>query len=283
MTGRTLNISDAYSDPRFNSSADAETGYKTKTILATALRDYDGEIVGVIQAINKHGDEPFSSNDEILFENLAAHAGVALRNAEVYKEAVRSEQRMQSLMEIVQFLHSDPNVHSLIFTLNRRANELCDADKATFYLVDSSAEELTTFQGDLNIRFSWNKGIAGYVARTGQDLNVSNAYDDERFNKEFDEKTGYTTKAILCMPVFDHDKNVVGVMQLINKEGEGVFDDGDEEIIRSLLAIAGPLIAKSHTAQNFIYKTASKSPEEEAVRPRHVRQSSMDKMGAITE
>lgn len=51
-------------------------------------------------------------------------------------------------------------------------------------------------------RFSANKGISGYVAMTGQVLNIENAYEDPRFNKEIDQKTGYRTRNILCMPIF---------------------------------------------------------------------------------
>ena len=51
------------------------------------------------------------------------------------------------------------------------------------------------------IRFSMNKGVAGFVASTGQTLNIPNAYEDEHFNREIDLRTGYHTKTILCMPI----------------------------------------------------------------------------------
>ena len=50
-------------------------------------------------------------------------------------------------------------------------------------------------------RFLMNKGIAGYVASTGETLNIRDAYRDSRFNREVDMKTGYTTHSILCVPV----------------------------------------------------------------------------------
>jgi cAMP and cAMP-inhibited cGMP 3',5'-cyclic phosphodiesterase 10 len=51
-------------------------------------------------------------------------------------------------------------------------------------------------------RFPIGKGIAGHVAQTGQGLNIADAYDDDRFNREVDLQTGYHTKNILCMPIF---------------------------------------------------------------------------------
>lgn len=47
-----------------------------------------------------------------------------------------------------------------------------------------------------------DRGIAGHVASTGEGLNIEDAYEDNRFNPEIDSKTGYTTKTILCMPIF---------------------------------------------------------------------------------
>ena len=66
-------------------------------------------------------------------------------------------------------------------------------------------------------------GIAGYVAETGETLNVQNVYADDRFNKGIDEQTGYTTKSILCMPICIRGA-VIGVVQMINKKtADGIF------------------------------------------------------------
>lgn len=60
-----------------------------------------------------------------------------------------------------------------------------------------------------------------------------------------DIKTGFRTRAILCMPIFNHDKEVLAVLQIMNKSDEGVFSKEDEEILESLLAIAGPILQES--------------------------------------
>ncbi|CAG2122351.1 unnamed protein product, partial [Medioppia subpectinata] len=50
------------------------------------------------------------------------------------------------------------------------------------------------------IRFPIGTGIAGTVAKTGQALNIPDAYEDQRFNRDIDQMTGYTTKNLLAMP-----------------------------------------------------------------------------------
>ena len=65
-------------------------------------------------------------------------------------------------------------------------------------------------------RFPVGKGIAGYVAETGKPLNVSDVYNDPRFNAEVDEMTGYTTHSIFCQPIIIRG-TLIGVMEFINK------------------------------------------------------------------
>ena len=56
------------------------------------------------------------------------------------------------------------------------------------------------------IRFPIGTGIAGYVALTGEALNIPDCYNDDRFNRHIDQQTGYTTKNLLCMPIFIRGK-----------------------------------------------------------------------------
>uniref|UniRef100_F6Y8R5 GAF domain-containing protein n=1 Tax=Ciona intestinalis TaxID=7719 RepID=F6Y8R5_CIOIN len=91
------------------------------------------------------------------------------------------------------------------------------------------------------------QGIAGMVALTGTALNIPDAYKDSRFNQSVDKKTGYRTRSILCMPIRDGDKRIVGVAQVINKI-EGAFTTKDEKIFASYLGFCGVAI---HNAQIF--------------------------------
>ena len=65
-------------------------------------------------------------------------------------------------------------------------------------------------------RFPVGTGIAGFVAETGETLNVHDVYKDPRFNASIDQQTGYNTKSILCMPICIRGQ-VIGVIQMINK------------------------------------------------------------------
>ena len=107
-----------------------------------------------------------------------------------------------------------------------------------------------------------DQGIAGSVATTGQSLNIVDAYDNPSFNQAIDKKTGYRTKAILCMPI-KADDQVVGVLQLINKTtGSRIFTEEDEDTMNIFLAIAGPILAASSLYASIQGKGKSRGDAE---------------------
>ncbi|WP_338863743.1 GAF and HD-GYP domain-containing protein [Myxococcus stipitatus] len=88
-TGAIINIPDAYADSRFNRSFDVSSGYQTKTILCVPMRDANGDVTGVIQALNKLDGQGFNAEDEELLLALGAQAAGAIENALLHEEINR--------------------------------------------------------------------------------------------------------------------------------------------------------------------------------------------------
>jgi GAF domain-containing protein len=149
VTGETINIIDAYSDPRFSSSADKATGYRTTTILCMPIAAIDGRIVGVLQAINKK-DGVFGATDEEVMALLATQAGIALQNANLYRNSESSRDKFRSLLDIIRAMQGEMGVNSLIFTITQRTIKVVDADRCTLYLVDNVAKGLFAMQGEVS-------------------------------------------------------------------------------------------------------------------------------------
>lgn len=84
QTGETINIKDAYKDKRFNPEVDKKTGYRTKTILCMPIKNFNQEIIGVFQVLNKF-DETFTIDDEDLLVAIASSAGISLENAQLFE------------------------------------------------------------------------------------------------------------------------------------------------------------------------------------------------------
>ena len=102
-TRALINIADAYADPRFDSTFDKQTGYRTRSILCLPLIGNGDSLVGVIQVLNKRNRETFDKIDESLLAGLSDHITVALergRLIEAYIEKERLEEGLKLAHDI---------------------------------------------------------------------------------------------------------------------------------------------------------------------------------------
>jgi serine phosphatase RsbU (regulator of sigma subunit)/CRP-like cAMP-binding protein len=146
-------------------------------------------------------------------------------------------EKMQRLIEASKALNSTLDLGKLLDIILDIALKMVGGDRGTVYLVDSRKEELWSIilrgHTQVTIRLPFGRGIAGYVAASGDTLNIPDAYLDPRFNPDVDRQTGYRTKTILCMPMKNKDGETIGVFQLLNKHG-GQFTPEDENFIAAL-------------------------------------------------
>ncbi len=89
-TGLTINITDAYRDPRFNHDLDMMTGYRTSSIIAVPLKNVGGRIIGVFEVINK-GEGFFDGDDEGILQLMGSLAASAIENAQLYESLSKSQ------------------------------------------------------------------------------------------------------------------------------------------------------------------------------------------------
>jgi phosphoserine phosphatase RsbU/P len=95
-----VNVPDAYADPRFNPGVDKQTGYRTRNLLTFPLENIQGDLIGVLQALNKNAG-PFTAADEELARVLSAQAGVALERGRLIEE-FSEKQRMQHDLDVAR-------------------------------------------------------------------------------------------------------------------------------------------------------------------------------------
>lgn len=243
QTQEIVNIRNCYEDERFDKTFDTQTGYRTNNLLTMPIVDFEGDCMGVLQAINKKQDDHFSRVDEILLENLTQHVSIALRNAEVYRAAIVTSERAGALLQMIQALSQDLGVQSMILTITMHANELVQADRCTVFLVDEKKQQLWSVSTDSGkeIRIPKSAGIAGECASNGKLIAIPDAYEDPRFNQEVDRRTGYRTHSILAVPVLRRlpcgGSQAMAVIQMINKSefdgAIGKFDDEDIQVMET--------------------------------------------------
>lgn len=159
------------------------------------------------------------------------------------------------MMELVRDIAQDLDLVSLCFKILLNVGILTNGDRCSLFLIFGQGDqrflvsklfdvtetsELADMYKHKPIRIPFGKGIVGYVASTGETVNIIDAYKDDRFNQAIDQQTGYKTKSILCMPVKNNQGEVVGVAQVINKKDEEVpFSSKDEHIFERYLVFCG--------------------------------------------
>lgn len=125
--------------------------------------------------------------------------------------------------------------------LTLQLKDALQCDRATLFRIDRGKGEVYSVAATLleigEIRQSMSRGVVGFVARTGRTLNLKDVYNDPRFDRATDQKTGYRSKSMLTMAIREADGTVVAVLQALNKTTE-LFLPSDEAVMGQFCAEA---------------------------------------------
>jgi putative ABC transport system ATP-binding protein len=127
-----------------------------------------------------------------------------------------------------------------LFAFTRKLAQIVNAERGSLFLIDHSdqslvlrvTEELPVHE---DIRIPIHSGIVGAVVQSGEAIIVADAYEDSRFNRDVDAKTGYRTRSILALPIRNLDGEVFAAVQFLNRKDGQPFTQQDKEKIESTL------------------------------------------------
>nr|XP_039272935.1 LOW QUALITY PROTEIN: cGMP-specific 3',5'-cyclic phosphodiesterase-like [Styela clava] len=265
LTGKTLNIPEAYKDSRFNQDVDKKTGYITRSILCMPIRDSVKRIVGVAQVINKqHIDGnsycAFTERDEKIFASYLGFCGIAIHNAQIFEKSQLENRRNEVLLDLTKVLFEEQSSLNLVMeTILLHTTSLLNCERASVMLVSSEADNVfsKTFEhvsgdwedNDVNDsdvkpnrrKVPFNVDITMYVRQTGTAVNIPNASKEKRFSFSEDAELGIKTHSLICMPIRNASHKVMGVIQLINKNlgRGGCFSTSDEQLLEAFSIFCG--------------------------------------------
>ena len=144
-------------------------------------------------------------------------------------------QDLRTLLEVAQAMTGVRQLQPLLELIVASASRLVDADRTSLFLLEPDGSLWTRVaQDSSDIRLPPGFGIAGIVARTGETISIRDAYADARFSRDVDQRTGFRTRSILCVPLVTPSGSVVGVIEAMNKKGDAAFDADDAEALRAL-------------------------------------------------
>ena len=157
--------------------------------------------------------------------------------------STRAMSRLSLLVDLAALLTREVDLDALLSAACERVAEALGADRASIWLVDAERGDLVTRVALLpevpQLRQALGKGLAGYVAETGEVVRVDDAPNDPRFDPSADRETGYSTRNMLVVPIRRAPELPVrGVVQLLNK-ANGRFDAEDERYLHALATQLG--------------------------------------------
>lgn len=157
------------------------------------------------------------------------------------------------IMDMMNELTIEMKLSEIIQAVTIKITQILQAERATIFFIDYKASQLWSKyakgEGEhfISIQIPLNTGIAGYVAMTGETVNILDAYNDLRFYNKIDLTTGYLTRSILCLPIYSTENKIIAVAQLLNKIGKMGFNDDDIQKLSKLTSSLG-LIIESYLA-----------------------------------
>ncbi len=165
-------------------------------------------------------------------------SSVALRQALDVEHTNKTIEQLSLLFEATRLLNSTLDLAELLELILRIARTEVNAERGSVFLVNADAQELWSIVASgldhQEIRLPFGTGIAGRVAESGETINVEDVYSLPFFDRSFDVKFGYRTRSLLCLPIRHHTGKIVGVIQLLNKQGGPRFTAEDEDFLSKL-------------------------------------------------
>ncbi|ABB44208.1 metal dependent phosphohydrolase [Sulfurimonas denitrificans DSM 1251] len=232
---------------------------------------YHEEIIEELFEIGISRDRVLNDSEEICFKN-----GLIKRVSMQYT----TEQKIQKLNKIGTALSAETNIDALLEIIVTEAKILSNADAGTLYILEdkhlhfkvAQTDSLGIKMGGISGAITWpplplylqdstpnNKMVAATCALSDIVINIPDVYEAEGFSfdgtRKFDEGTGYRSKSMLVIPLKNHESEIIGVLQLLNKYDDNnetiAFDKEDEELTLSLASQAAIAITNTTLIQGL--------------------------------
>lgn len=183
--------------------------------------------------------------------------------AELFYRITEMLRRTSALADIANRVSDSLSLDVLFPRLMAVVTEALNADRSSLFLHDPETNELFSrvMQGDVigEIRFPCHLGVAGSVFTRGEAEIIADAYADPRFNQEVDRRTGYRTRNILCVPIRNKNREVIGITQVLNKHA-GDFDGEDQKLLEGLSLQASAALENAR-----LFEKVERQQREEAM------------------
>lgn len=154
-TGKTVNIFSASEDPHFAKHIDQSSGYETKTMLCTPMRNAQQEIIGVVQLLNKI-DGVFTPRDEAILTVLSSQAAIAIENTRLIASEKAKRQLADTLREVSSIINSALELDEVLDLILSQLERVLEFEGAAILMLE---------QGNLVVRASRGYDVGSLLGR----------------------------------------------------------------------------------------------------------------------
>jgi putative nucleotidyltransferase with HDIG domain len=152
--------------------------------------------------------------------------------------------KLKEIQKIISESFNYSDLNSLLNFVAYSITNLLNAEKTLIYILNQNTQILQATIDNIKIHLKVGEGIAGYVAKTAEIVNIKDAYKDKRFLPLFDQKANFTTYTVLAVPIYDTKNNlIVGVVEVLNKKDKKIFTKEDENILKTFSSTLGGILS----------------------------------------
>jgi signal transduction histidine kinase/putative methionine-R-sulfoxide reductase with GAF domain len=265
--GRTVNVKDAYKDPRFDRSADERSGYRTRSVVCAPLRDSQQKLLGVIEVLNKRTGY-FTPSDEDLLGAIASQAAISIQNATLYVDIVgknidllETSMRLEARTAEIELLFRIERAAATSTTLSSGLKALVDETLVEFpcgaaavWLVDEALDRVVPAHASAcdtamldGTDDSLGQAVAARVLATGECLRLPPRTEaDAALAEHLAAEGRWQVDHLVAVPIV-HKERRLGCLILVNRSvGHRGFDDQDVRILQLITARIGLTVAIAH-------------------------------------
>ncbi len=189
------------------------------------------------------------------FDALAAALGIALEQVEQRQREQRRVRRLEAILEIAGQWNQNLETESLLTQMAEASTRLLGAERASIFLWDRSRRLLVGRPAlgveDGELRIPDDAGVVGQVVQSGEPRRVDAQSRSDGINRQVDQKLGYQTRTLLCVPLRGRKGQILGAFEMVNKT-HGNFTAEDEAGLVELASHAAIALENSQQYEQLL-------------------------------
>lgn len=263
--GHPLFIADVTSDPRWEARIGELAQLRLRTMYCLPLA-VQQRPVGVVQVFNVAHESIDGDEELMMLRMLGNNMASVIEKARLLDEAQRRERRARALADIQARLTTTLDRKELLTLIMNYARDLLEVEATSVWELDEKqgptqrvlhSHVATGEHGDqiAGMTVPYGQGIIGHVVATGEAVLVEDVSKDDRHYQRVDQKSGFVTRSILCVPLQAPsiqlgaergmvESTIIGGAQALNKIG-GTFTADDVELFKSFANLAATVLQLS--------------------------------------